>query len=270
MMRVSSWTNPLAIFLFCAFTAIASSAQTFTSLLDFDYTNGRYPSSLTRGLDGNFYGLTGTVFRMTPGGTLTTAYTFCSLNLCADGFDPQWLMRGSDGNFYGSTAQGGDSNCNYSSGPGCGTIFRLTEDGVFTVLYTFSSWTTGAGPSGLLQGVDGNLYGVASGGANGYGVVFRLSTKGQFTALYNFCSQSNCSDGSYPTNDTLVQSADGTLYGGTEAGGANGIVSIKTMMTMTTTRIADGIITTHAWSVNSIKPTPRWNSLQEEQHGFVG
>jgi len=41
------------------FAAIGASGQTFTSLLDFDGTNGSYPLGyLAQGTDGNFYGVT--------------------------------------------------------------------------------------------------------------------------------------------------------------------------------------------------------------------
>ena len=65
-----------------------------------------------QGSDGNFYGTTsdggansgGTVFKITPGGTLTTLYSFAG----SDGADPYaGLVQGSDGNFYGTTCVGG-------------------------------------------------------------------------------------------------------------------------------------------------------------------
>src|SRR5208282_3654441 len=85
-------------------TAIASPAQTFTTLASFDGTNGEEPvGSLVQGLNGNFYGTTyvggvnssdcdgdgcGTVFEITPAGQLTTLYSFCSQPNCADGEYP--------------------------------------------------------------------------------------------------------------------------------------------------------------------------------------
>src|SRR3954469_13707816 len=107
-----------AILWFCGAVAIASSAQTFTTLANFDESNGRAPylGSLVQGTDGNLYGTTeyggvrnaGTVFRVSPDGTLTTIYSFCSQAGCADGDGPYGgLVMGRDGKFYGSTTQSG-------------------------------------------------------------------------------------------------------------------------------------------------------------------
>jgi hypothetical protein len=74
---------PCAVFLLCIATALASSAQTFTTLLSFDGTNGAFPGALMQGSDGNFYGTAGTIFEITPSGTLTTLQSF-SLN-CPNG-----------------------------------------------------------------------------------------------------------------------------------------------------------------------------------------
>jgi uncharacterized repeat protein (TIGR03803 family) len=80
--------------------------------------NGALPNTgLLLGTDGNFYGLTedgganrsntGTVFEITPAGTLTTLYSFCALANCADGEYPGGLVQASNGNFYGTTIAGG-------------------------------------------------------------------------------------------------------------------------------------------------------------------
>ena len=81
----------------CAATAIALPAQTLTTLFSFDVKDGvSAEAALVQGTDGNFYGTTtqggsdgdGTVFRITPSGTLTTLYSFCTLSDCTDGADP--------------------------------------------------------------------------------------------------------------------------------------------------------------------------------------
>src|SRR5436305_8203770 len=83
------WKSHCAAILFCAATATASQAQTFATLVNFERSNGYSPSApLVQGKDGNFYGTTrqggssayGTVFKMTPGGTLTTLFSFVNSN----------------------------------------------------------------------------------------------------------------------------------------------------------------------------------------------
>src|SRR5215468_9268479 len=83
-------------------------------------TDGSLPDAgLIQASDGNFYGTTfwggsqdsGTIFKITPGGSLTTLHSFCSLAKCADGANPHAaLMIGSDGNLYGTTSDGGATN----------------------------------------------------------------------------------------------------------------------------------------------------------------
>jgi uncharacterized repeat protein (TIGR03803 family) len=237
-MRKSSLLKTTCIvFLFCVATAIASLAQTFTSLASFDRTDGSNPQymSLVQGLDGNFYGTTefggtggratgwGTVFKITPAGTLTALYNFCSLANCADGQEPQGgLILASNGNFYGTTFGGGAH--------GFGTVFKITAAGTLTTLYNFcaqANCVDGSLPAdALVQGVDGNFYGTTGyGGANcptgspiGCGTVFKITPAGTLTTLYSFCSQANCADGSRPYGG-LVQGTDGNFYGTSEQGG---------------------------------------------------
>jgi len=57
-------------------------------------------------------------------------------------------------------------------------------------------------------------------GTNGGGTVFQITPTGKITTLYNFCSQANCTDGEKP-EASLVQTADGNLYGTTFSGGAH-------------------------------------------------
>ena len=107
-----------------------SQSGTFTLLHVFDDTDGSGPSgALIQASDGNFYGTTygggarskGTIFQMTPDGTVTTLYSFCSVNNCADGANPvAGLVQGIDGEFYGTTYYGGGGNH--------GTVFSLSVD----------------------------------------------------------------------------------------------------------------------------------------------
>jgi uncharacterized repeat protein (TIGR03803 family) len=155
---------------------------TLTTIHDFALTDGGYVyGALVQAANGNFYGTTdgggpsgnpGTIFKMTPAGDLTTLYVFCQQTGCADGEGPTaGLVQGTDGNFYGTTVEGGAN--------GLGTIFKVTPNGVETVLHSFDGGD-GYTPYGtLVQATDGNFYGTTfSGGPapGGEGTVYRLST----------------------------------------------------------------------------------------------
>ncbi len=208
----------------CAVTAVASPAQTYTNLFNFNGTNGQYPEdgTLVQGVDGNFYGTTyyggtytwGTVFKITPEGALTTLYNFCPRRGCLDGNNPTSLIVAPNGNLYGTTLGGGTNG-------GYGTVFEITPAGRHTILHSFDHTDGEDLYYGLVLATNGNFYGVtSSGGAheNG-GTVFQISPTGTFTTLYNFCSLANCADGG--TGSGLVQASNGSFYGTTAFGGAN-------------------------------------------------
>jgi uncharacterized repeat protein (TIGR03803 family) len=136
------------------------------------------------------------------------------------------LVQGRDGNFYGTTAYGGKSQD--------GTVFRVTTNGVWTILVSFAG-TNGSHPlAALVQGSDGNFYGTTEdGGTNGNsGTVFQMTPAGALTALVSF----NSTNGSHPTAG-LVQGGDGNLYGTTILGGSN---NLGTVFQVTT----NGMLTT--------------------------
>ena len=204
-----------------------------TTLHSFDWYDGASPTAaLVQGTDGNFYGTTyggganqyyGTVFKITPSGTLTSLYSFCAQANCADGAMPYaGLVQATDGNFYGTTLEGGaNTGCSLGSGS-CGTVFKITPGGTLTTLHSFcaqAGCADGGNPyAGLVQASDGNFYGTTfERGANGYGTVFKITPSGTLTTLYSFGSQQN--DGAMPFA-SLVQARDGNFYGTTsEAGG---------------------------------------------------
>ncbi len=153
---------------------------TLTTLLSFDGTDGALPNArLVQATNGNFYGTTdiggtfcsddggcGTIFEITPGGTLTTLLN-CNGTDCSQPFPG--LVQATDGNFYGTTEAGG-------ANPGCGIIFEITPGGALTTLVNFGSGAIeSCDPGGLVQATNGNFYGTTSLGTGGGGTVFSLA-----------------------------------------------------------------------------------------------
>jgi uncharacterized repeat protein (TIGR03803 family) len=145
--------------------------------------DGGIPSAgLVQATNGHLYGTThsggasggGTVFKISPSGTLTTLYSFCAQSGCKDGEHPGGgLVQASDGDLYGTTS-GGAANGNY------GTVFKITPSGTLTTLYNFCSQSgcgDGTYANGLVQATDGVFYGTTGeGGASNYGTLFALHT----------------------------------------------------------------------------------------------
>ena len=218
-----------------------------TAIHSFSVTNdGANPhSGLLYASDGNMYGTTanggayfakdpagfgyGTLFKMTPSGSLGSILSFAGTN----GANP-WggLALGRDGNLYGMTTSGG-VGFNGSAYTGNGVIFKITTNGSLTAIYTFTNGFDGASPHAeLALGNDGNFYGSAVYGGNGYGTLFRVTPAGMFTTLAAF----NQTNGAYPYC-RLAQGNDCNLYGTTSGAGTynNGtIFSLTSLGELTT------------------------------------
>jgi uncharacterized repeat protein (TIGR03803 family) len=217
--------------------------------------DGVYPTDLVRDAAGNLYGTAerdgffdpevectfgpdavdgcGTVFKLSPGGTITVLHTFIPPPDGDDGAFPNSLLRDAGGNLYGTTGGGGANSTSACSSLGCGVVFKLSPSGTETVLYSFSGGADGASPGGLIRDVAGNLYGIASfGGVESgactlftnrtCGVVFELircdsePSGYEFKVLHSFTGGA---DGGIPTGG-LFRDAAGNLYGTTFVGGA--------------------------------------------------
>ena len=218
---------------------------TYTLLAEFGgTTTGATPTGkLTLGDDGNFYGVTtgggpdgsGTVFEMTPSGTLTTLYAFRELTKKDTGSVPKTaLTLGANGYLYGTTTQGGAN--------GYGTIFKILPGTPNTPIRVvdFSGpggANRGYNPSALLLSKDGNFYGTTeNGGIYSNGTVFRLSAAGLFTTITDFGLLVGTYKGPVSPRSALIQATNGLLYGTSAGGGTSGVgtvFSVTTKGTMT-------------------------------------
>lgn len=193
-----------------------TSSGAFNSLHSFNGTDGSSPGALTPGLDGNFYGTTyeggsvgsGTFFRVTPTGALTVLYNFTEFSIGSP--DQDGLAVDNDGDFYGTIPNGGAHKD--------GEIFKMTPNGDYTLLYTFSGPDGGLPFGAMTMGNDGNFYGATYGfGAFGYGTVYRFTPSGTLTTLHNFDFTDG--DASYD----ITQYPTGVFYGTTGNGGPGGV-----------------------------------------------
>ena len=205
---------------------------TRTTIVSFDgQTTGNSPLPLTVGPDGNFYGVTqygasayfpgptygsGTIFRVTPGGELTTVVNLNSSAIINSVSNPAIpLSLGPDGYFYGAAS---GSN---SGRTGNGSIFRVSADGTaITALVNYPSGVSTNPPfpgSPLLPGAGGTFYSTARyAGANGDGLILRLNADDTVSTFFTF---SGDTDGGYPA--AFITGTDGNIYGTTDFGGAS-------------------------------------------------
>ena len=210
-------------------TAIPSSAQTLTTLHNFTGADGDGPTaSMILARDGNYYGTTflggsqqgGTIFKITPSGSFSVFYNFCSQSQCDDGSAPEaGLVQGSDGNFYGAAGNGG------TGFDGDGTAFKVSSSGTLTVLHNFctlSGCSDGAGPESTpIQATDGNFYGTTIYAGSGQGgVVYKVSPGGTFSVLFS----SDTTHGKLLNG--VIQGSDGNFYVTADQGGANGVGTV--------------------------------------------
>jgi uncharacterized repeat protein (TIGR03803 family) len=175
--------------------------------------------------DGLLYGLTSTKGQYNGGSIFsksslagpypTTVIPFDGVNT---GRSPKGsLVQGPSGLIFGMTEFGGTNDQ--------GVIFSYhVVSGQYKKIHDFAGTATGANPtSSLVYASDGKLYGMTrAGGTSNDGVIFRINTDGTgFTKLVDL----DASSGTAPLG-SLIQHADGILYGMTSTGGSNGLGTI--------------------------------------------
>ena len=177
-----------------------TSTGKFTKLYSFcsqaNCADGDYPMGLTLGSDGNFYGVTlyggngatgiisgrGILFKITPGGTFTPLYNFCSQSNCADGANPfAGLTQSTNGKFYGTTQFGGSNSSAcppvFGYGP-CGTVFSLSVG-----LGPFVALPVNIAPAGTIVSILGQgLTGTTNVSFNGTPATFTIKADTYLTA----------------------------------------------------------------------------------------
>jgi uncharacterized repeat protein (TIGR03803 family) len=210
-----------------------SSGGTFDQLYAFNITKQDTNSSgphgtLIEDAAGNFWGTTqylgaddfGSIFKLSPSGEYSLVYSFTGTN--ADGGYPLGgLVQASDGNFYGVASDEYYGSNGLPAYLGAGTAYRITPQGQFNLIHTFTATTDGGVPAtSLVVGPDGDLYGTTIGGGNNHkGTFYKMTTDGALTVLHYF----DGADGANP-EATPYLASDGNFYstsveGGTGDGG---------------------------------------------------
>lgn len=195
-----------------------SSAGVLTSLHAMAQSDGTTCSGLTLGTDGNFYGTChnggtndyGTLFKVTSAGVLTVLHNFAAQGSTSDGCEPLAPpIQASNGDFYGTTSFCGANNY--------GTVYKLTPAGAYSLLYSFQGPPNDTLlPLGLIEGTDGDLWGLGNGWIISNGGVFKITLAGKESLVYAFKGDP---DGAGPYTN-LIQGSNGDFYGTTEEGGS--------------------------------------------------
>ena len=110
------------------------------------------------------------------------------------------------GNFYGTSKNGAPGGLRQPQS--LGTIYKVTPAGVVTVLHAFAQTDGNVPEPGLTLGNDGNFYGLAGGGSQGFGLAFKISPTGTYTIIHTFNSNE-----AFGLGGPLILGQDGNFYG---------------------------------------------------------
>ena len=190
---------------------------TYYDIYDFDIVNGDYPrSGLIEAGNGKLYGVAST------GGSGNSGVLY-SIDLLTNAYTVEFTFSGSNGMFpWGCPVLKNGILYGLATGGGIftdGVMYSFNiANNTYNVVHHFDE-ATGMTPKGsLFEASNGILYGLTSeGGSDGYGTLFSYNTAtSSFTQLHSFYG----TDGSEPEG-TLMQAANGNLYGVTTSGGIN-------------------------------------------------
>jgi uncharacterized protein (TIGR03437 family) len=149
---------------------------------------------------------------------------------------PTALVLGPSGSLYGTTEAGGcvpgPNGC--TIGSGSGTVFAVSPSGQLSTIHVFDpanpNLQDGQYPqAGLAPGPNGLFYGMGTQGGStagkALGIAFSISPSGVYNILYRFPNP-NTTAGGFQPQDGLLAASDGSLYGQTSSGSANGCGSV--------------------------------------------
>lgn len=175
--------------------------------------------------DGTIYGTTlgttpflkPTLFRISPSGEFTTLVDFLATGgTLPPAFPRGTLVRDGTGNLFGVCSNGG---------LGGGVIYKVSSEGSFSILHSFSSGVSGRTPtSGLLTAADGNYYGSTRAGGStleSEGSLFRMTPAGAVTFLADFPNTNEMPTGDQPEGPLHIDPL-GNVYGTASNGGSLG------------------------------------------------
>lgn len=179
--------------------------------------------SIAFGEDGNIYGTLGSrgstfwgaVFRCSAAGACSIVHQFSG----PDGTDPVGkLTKGKDGTIYGVTFGGGPG----TRGPSAGSIYKISPKGEFSIISRLDNQKLIHNPEiGVTEGVDGNLYGIASGYGmlnDAHTIVYRASRSGKISDVFGFQLNDGLLTG-LGSPKALLLGRDGYFYGSLQKGG---------------------------------------------------
>ncbi|MEO5714035.1 MAG: choice-of-anchor tandem repeat GloVer-containing protein [Luteolibacter sp.] len=136
------------------------------------------------------------------------------------------VVPGRDGNLYGAVSDN-------LLGP-FGFIFKLSLSGEYATLHAFTGDildNNGRDPQFLAEGSDGNFYGTAGSGGQGYplagnnGTIFRITTGGVFETLVHFGLPAYSNLPISP-RAAVIKGSDGNIYGTSFKGGPDNLGTV--------------------------------------------
>lgn len=200
-----------------------AAANVYTKKIDFELsaTGSDIKSTLVKAANGKLYGMAtygglnmwGVLFEYDPAtNAIINKHDFGGSS--TEGKSPSGsLIQANNGKLYGLTLSGGTNDR--------GTLFEyVISTNTYTEKFNFDGTNNGAEPYGdLVQADNGKLYGMtAFGGATDDGVLFEYDPDDNiYVKKFDF---DGATRGGEP-NGSLVQAANGNLYGMTYGGGAN-------------------------------------------------